>query len=248
MRVAFCTPTIERPADAYLKALEASVPLLDAAGIEHAAINEIGSPYISCARAGMLRKAMLWGADTFMFIDHDLSWEPQDLVTILQTPGEVVAGTYRYKIAGPEKYMGEHATDANGKPIVRPDGKAILAVTIPAGFLKVTREAVERFMAAYPELTIWRDNDGFRSPDLFNHGERNGTWWGEDYAFCRNWQDLGGQVWLVPNLNLTHHSLRGFKRPKWLRWSGLGQFVPERAWPGNYHLHLQRLPGGRLAA
>lgn len=227
-RVAFCYPTRDRPTDAFLSALEASVPLLDAAGYEHSAVAQVANPYISGARATMLRKAMLWGADVVVFLDDDVSWSPGDLVTLLKTPGNVVAGTYRFKVPGDEAYMGEHAVAYDGRPIVRDDG-AILMNFIPAGFLKVTKKALERFMDAYPELVIDKDSNGFRSPDLFNHGAHEGVWYGEDYAFSRRWRALGGEIWLLPKLQLDHHGKDG-------------------VWKGNFHEYLLRLPGGSKAA
>lgn len=222
MKVVICTPTITKPHPAYLSALEGSVPLLDGAGIEHQCVFEIGCPYISGARATMLRRAMAAGGDVFVFIDHDVSWAPGDLLTLIQSQGDVVGGTYRYKLDDIQ-YMGNVETDADGLPIVRDDG-CIRAFRLPAGFLKVTRAGVDKFMAAYPHLTI-RSEDGFESPDLFNHGAHKGTWFGEDYAFCRNWIDAGGEVWLIPDMNLDHHS-------------------GESVYRGNFHEYLLRCPGG----
>lgn len=232
-RVAFCYPTFERPTDAFLSALEGALPLLEGV-VEHHATTEIENPYISAARAGMLRRAMEWGADDFIFLDDDVSFRPQDLLALIQAEGDVVAGTYRFKVPEPgsdpkrpqahtkdEQYMGKVFTGPTGKPMVREDG-AISALCVPAGFLKVTRLAVARFMAAYPELDI-HCTDGSRdlvSTDLFNHGAYQGIWFGEDYAFCRRWKQLGGDIWLLPDLQLDHHG-KG-------KWAG-------HVWPGNYH-------------
>lgn len=223
MKVAILTPTVKHPHPAYVRAMEASVPLLDQAGIEHSICFEVGCPYISGARATLLRKAMQWGADAFVFIDHDVSWRPQDLLTLIQTPGDVVGGTYRFKLAD-ESYMGCIDTRDDLRPLCRDDG-AIKASRMPAGFLKVTRVAVDRFMAAYPHLVI-EDAEGFRSPDLFHHGAFKGTWFGEDYAFCRNWIAAGGELWLVPDLDIAHHDFDGSE------------------YPGNFHRFLLRQPGG----
>jgi hypothetical protein len=43
-------------------------------------------------------------------------------------------------------------------------------------------------------------------PNLFNHGAWNGIWYGEDYAFSRRWLEKCGDIWIVPNLKLNHHS------------------------------------------
>lgn len=220
-RVVFCVPTIRRPYQQCLDSLEASVPLIQAAGWEDMMVNEVGNPYISAARATMLRKALDAKADVIVFIDHDLSWRPADLLKLIDTPGEVVAGTYRFK-AEQVTYMGTIHCDAEGFPVTREDG-CIKARLVPAGFLKVTAEAVDRFMSAYPELCY---GERYRlSVDLFNHGAHDGRWWGEDYAFCRRWEAIGGEVWLVPDLNLTHHD-------------------PDAEYPGNFHEYLLACPGG----
>lgn len=225
-RVAFCTPTISKPLPAYLDAMEASIPALEAAGIDHRMVFEIGSPYISAARATMLRKALDDGAETVVFLDHDLSWRPEDLVALVTTPGDVVAGLYRFK-KDDEEYMGTLALDSAGRPRGRiAEGTTTLvlhAERVPAGFLKITRQGVARFMRAYPELQY----GDATSPhiDLFNHGAHEGVWWGEDYAFSRRWLGCGGELLIIPDLELNHHSA-------------------DRAYAGNFHNFLMRCPGG----
>jgi hypothetical protein len=227
-KVVICCPTYTRPHQATLDAIEAAIPAMDAAGIDHNLVWEVGSPYISGARATMLRKALDVKADVIVFLDHDVSFRPQDLVSLIQTPGDVVAGLYRYKKpAEPEEYMGDIAYDLAGRPIGENAGPAetlvLKALRIPAGFMKITKEAVGRFMKAYPELCY---GPGYAaSVDLFNHGAHEGVWWGEDMAFSRNWIDCGGEIWVIPDLDLTHHNA-------------------DEAFPGNFHQFLMRKPGG----
>jgi glycosyltransferase involved in cell wall biosynthesis len=224
-KVAFCTPTITRPHDAFWEALEASCGPLTSAGYDHHAVFEVGSAYISHARATMLRKALDIQPDIVVFIDHDMSWRPQDLLKLLETPGDVVAGTYRFK-QDKEEYMGTWRTDDAGYPVTREDG-CIHAEWVPAGFLKVTDQAIHDFMGAYPELVY---GSRYRPHvDLFNHGAWNGVWYGEDYAFSRRWNDRGGDIWIVPDLELTHHGFDG------------------STYPGNLHTYLRHRPGGDLA-
>lgn len=223
MKIVFATPTIESPFPAYLASLEACLPAIEAAGFEHQCVFDIGCPYISSARSRMLGKALKTDAHAFVFLDHDLSWKPQDMVRLLKTEGDVVAGTYRFK-TDEERYMGLIFTDENGFPeTLRKDG-CIMADRVPAGFLKVTRRAVEQFAAAYPELVT--DRDIPPSVDLFNHGAHEGLWWGEDYAFSRRWKACGGKIWLVPDLDLDHHHRDG------------------RVFKGNFHRFMLRRPGG----
>lgn len=218
MKIVFCCPTITQPYPQFLEAMKAEVPLLDAAGIEHSMVYEVGCPYISHARATMLRKALDTQPDAVVFLDHDLSWRPGDLLRLIQTDGPVIAGTYRFK-KDDEEYMGTLVGDENGHPIYRDDG-CVLANWIPAGFLKITSDAIEEMMKAWPALVY---GSRYRpSFDLFNHGAHLGTWYGEDYAFSRRWNDQGGKIWLVPDLDLTHHAADG------------------RAFPGNLAKDLQR--------
>lgn len=226
MKAAILTPTIRRPHPAYVAAIEAAVPALEAAGIDQIGGFTVGNPYISAARAEMLHKALQTDADCYVFIDHDISFPPEHLVKLIQTPGEVVAGDYRFKMDD-EEYMGTLERDAFGRVIGVKAGDTLVlkAERIPAGFLKVTREAVERFMRAYPHLC-------YGSPiapavDLFNHGAHEGVWWGEDYAFSRNFRACGGEIMVIPDLDLTHHS-------------------EDQAYVGNLHQFLMRQPGGAL--
>lgn len=221
-KAVFCIPTLTRPHQATLDALGASVPFLDDAGIDHEMVSEVGSPYISHARATLLRKALDSGATDIVFIDHDVSWNPKDLLTLLQAEGDVVCGTYRYK-RDPEEYMGAVMLGEKGKPLARESDGALMAHSAPAGFLRVTRSAVACFMRKFPELVY--GDPCTPSIDLFNHGAHEGTWYGEDYAFCRRWREAGGDVWLLPELNITH-------------WSA------DKAYPGNFHEYLLRCPGG----
>lgn len=224
MKVIFCNPVLGRPHDAFIASLEASVPLIEAAGWEHGLVSEIDNPYISAARATMLRKALDAQADVVVFQDHDLSWDAPDLVKLLETKGDVVAGTYRFKQEA-EEYMGNLHSDASGRPLVRASDGCIKASRVPAGFLKVTKEAVGRFMTAYPHLVYGPPYNP--SVDLFNHGAHQGVWYGEDYAFSRNWCDAGGDIWVVPNINLDHH--------------GMGEHK-DKVYAGNLHRFLLRQP------
>lgn len=220
-KVVFCVPFLDRPTDALIQSLEAAVPLVIAAGWDEGLGQERGCPYISAARATLLRRALDAGADTIVFLDYDVSFGPRDLLTLIETPGEVVAGTYRYK-KDEEEYMGSLITDDDHRPRVRDDG-CIRAHSVPAGFLKITKEGVDRFMRHYPELVY-----GVRynaSIDLFNHGVIDGVWLGEDIAFSKRWRALGGEIWIVPNLSIAHHSA-------------------DKAYSGNFHRYLLKQPGG----
>lgn len=226
-KVVFCIPTYPfKPRQETLDSVRDSVPLLEERGWEHGMVSEIGNPYISAARAAMLRKALDAKATHIMFIDQDVSWEPAALLKVLDAKGGMVAGTYRFK-CDKETYMGYPLTDAEGRPAnIREDG-AIAAISAPAGFLKVERWAISLLMQKFPEL-VYGETCAPQF-DLFNHGAYKGIWWGEDYACSRRWGEIGEQLWIVPDINVAHHS-------------------SDKAYPGNYHKYLLRRPGGSESA
>lgn len=220
-KLVFCTPCLSRPTEPYLAALEACLPAVEAAGWDHASVFETSNPYISGARAKLLRKAMDTKPDAVVFLDYDLSWSPESMVAILENDGAVVAGTYRFK-KPEEEYMGGWQHYEDGRPLVRDDG-SFVATRIPAGFLKVTKEAVDQFMGAYPQLVYGERYNP--AVDLFNHGAIDGVWYGEDYAFSKRWIECGGELRLLPDLDITHHTAT-------------------EAFPGNLHEFMMRQPGG----
>ena len=229
IKVVACIPSRVIPHPAFIKSFEAAIPVIEAAGYEFCMCAEKGNPYISAARATCLKAAMRANADIIVFLDDDVSWRPEDLLKLIQTQGDVVAGTYRCKQPGDEEnYMGRVLQDEQGRPTTMREDRCLEASQVPAGFLKITRNCVDVFMRGRPDLCYGPPWD--LSVDLFNHGAYKGLWWGEDYAFCRNWRDLGGKIWLIPDLNLDHNEWDPKKEPQ--------------VYPGNFHQYLLKQPGG----
>jgi len=215
MKVVFATPFLDRPTAPFIEALEACLPAIEAAGWQHKFVQCVNNPYISGARAEMTRKALDAEADVVVYLDYDISFTPEDMVKLLEAEGGVVAGTYRFK-NDVEEYMVSLVTDPMARLVGRPDG-CLKTEQAPAGFLKVTKQALSTFAKHYPQLLY---GDPMRpSLDLFNHGAIDGTWYGEDYSFCRRWIATGNDVWLIPDLNINHHSY-------------------DRTYEGNFHKYL----------
>ena len=79
------------------------------------------------------------------------------------------------------------------------------------GFLMIRRAALERMCARYPQLRYRRDHslDAATASDnrfaLFDCmiGE-DGTYLSEDFAFCKRWTDMGGEIWADLDSRLNH--------------------------------------------
>lgn len=209
-KVCFAIPTIVKPYPEFVDCLEKSIPLVHEAGWEECSAWEIGHAYVSYARALLLRKFLSTDADFLVYLDHDLTWDPPELVKLLNAKGDIVAGTYRLK-SPLEEYMGRLEAEAGKPPPQAREDGCLPAFLIPAGFLKISRCAVELIMEKYPHLNFSRDLEGQENHfDMFNHGviTLNGqnTWFGEDYAFSLRWKLMGNPIWLIPNLNIDHHA------------------------------------------
>ena len=79
------------------------------------------------------------------------------------------------------------------------------------GFMLIKREAIMKMIDAYPELYFNNDLNLDAEFEkwtylLFDvmHEEETKRYLSEDYAFCRRWQKIGGEVWLDPIVNLDH--------------------------------------------
>lgn len=223
-------PKGQAPHPETVQSLKNSLAMIEAAGWEHGYTQTTGNPYISGARAEITRRALDANADAIFYIDYDVSWQPEDMLKVLLSEGDVVAGTYRCKTDNRDEvlYMGAIENDpVDNRPIGRLSDGALKAKVVPAGFLRVTTAAIDHFMRCYPDLCYGPQYS--LSVDLFHHGAHKGLWWGEDYAFCRNYIECGGEVWLVPDLNIDH-------------WQG------DFAYKGNYHEFLMSQPGANPQA
>ena len=86
------------------------------------------------------------------------------------------------------------------------------------GFMLIKRSVIEKMIKHYPELTYTNDAhevkvDGTTAFDTVNTNYAlfdtmidpdDKRYLSEDYAFCRRWQMMGGQVWLDPFITLNH--------------------------------------------
>lgn len=186
-----------------------------------------GNPYIQLVRDELVGQFLESNANIFLFVADDLEYTGEDMLRLIETPGEVVAGVYSQHVE-PANYPVKIFVDSNKKPIVREDG-CILAMFVQTGFMRVNRTVFEQVAQAYPKLAYGGfdkiKRKAFRRHDFFPQGVYGRAWIGEDYAFCKLWIDIGGRVWIIPNLNLIH-------------------WKDGRGYPGNFHEYLMRLPGG----
>ena len=139
-----------------------------------------------------------------MFIDADIGWEPWHLLVMLDAQKDVIGGLYPMKSL-PVKWC------VNGIPGVAEDPNSSLVEVSKTGtgFLLMKRDVFEK-LNEHPAVRTFANDIGLpRELDVymktyFDTAVREGRYYSEDWTFCENWRDLGGQVWVDKRVLLRH--------------------------------------------
>jgi hypothetical protein len=144
------------------------------------------------------------GSTHLMFIDADIGWEPWHLLSLLNHDKDVVGGLYPMKSL-PVKWC------VNGIPgAPEDDPSGLIEVTkTGTGFLLMKRHVFEK-LNAHPAVKPFTNDIGL-DPALdvhmktyFDTAVREGRYYSEDWTFCENWRDLGGQIFVDKRVLLKH--------------------------------------------
>ena len=139
-----------------------------------------------------------------MFVDADIGWEPWHLLVLLDAQKDVIGGLYPMKSL-PVKWC------VNGLPGVEEDPNSSLVEVSKTGtgFLLMKRDVFEK-LNEHPAVRTFANDIGLpRELDqymktYFDTAVREGRYYSEDWTFCENWRDLGGQVWVDKRVLLRH--------------------------------------------
>lgn len=160
-------------------------------------------------------------ATHILFVDADIGFAPENVFRLLDSGKEVVAAVCPLKHVDWEKARAaakagvEDLQAAAIGYVVRfiptPDNSVEVEDGIAkvayggTGFLMIRREALQRIADAHPELRAVLD-DGSEAVMVFDTllEPETGQHLSEDYAFCRRWRDLGGDIWADVEARLTH--------------------------------------------
>jgi hypothetical protein len=181
---------------------------------------------ITRARSAIVAKFLDHPAPThLLFVDADISFTPDQVARLLRFDKDFTAGLYPAKLLDwqqsaarygkstetPEEaglaYVG--AVEEGGR---REQGFAT-GTYAGTGFQLIKRDVFLRMIAAYPE-TQYKSLHAFPRPSqplsnlyaLFDCmiDPETGAYLSEDYAFCRRWRAIGGEIWLDLQSRLTH--------------------------------------------
>jgi len=185
-----------------------------------------GDALITRARASLISQFLDDPAAThLLFVDADIGFEPDQVMRLIECGADMCAAIYPIKridwdkvrktieaarldpAAAALKYVFE-VDDPNAVTAKAGFVKVRYAGT---GFLMIRREALERMCAQYPQLQYKRDHSVDAATSSSNRFALfecmiadDGTYLSEDFAFCKRWTDIGGQIWADHKSRLNH--------------------------------------------
>jgi hypothetical protein len=174
-------------------------------GIEWTVETMTNESLISRARNTLTAKFLTTPESThLMFVDADIGWEPWHLLVMLNAKKDIIGGLYPMK-SMPIKWC------VNGLPgFVETPGDPLIEVTkTGTGFMLIKREVFEQ-MNAHPAVRPFNNDIGLPehlNPHMktyFDTAVRENRYYSEDWTFCENWRDLGGQIFVDKRVLLRH--------------------------------------------
>lgn len=188
-----------------------------------------GDALITRARANLVTLFLSDPSAThFLFVDADIGFTPQQVFRLIESGGDVVAGVYPIKRVNWTK--AKRAIDAERPNVPAAALDYVLEIENPdhvvvvngfarvryagTGFLMIRRSVLEKMCAhpGYAPLQFFREHsqDALAgNPNRFALFEcmidpATGTYLSEDFAFCKRWTDLGGEIWADLDSQLDH--------------------------------------------
>lgn len=162
-----------------------------------------------CSDIALARNKMfgifLRSANTHMLsVDSDMGWDPGAVVRLLMAKKDFCAAAGPRKVF-PASYAVNVSDDfGNAMPIHQDPASGLLEVTHVGGaFVLVTKSWAERMSQHYADLKF-KHADARTEYGIFNPMIIGGQYRGEDFAVCQRWRDMGGKVYVDPDIDLSH--------------------------------------------
>jgi hypothetical protein len=186
-----------------------------------------GDALITRARANLVTQFLDDpDATHLLFVDADIGFTPAQVFRLIESGADVVAGVYPIKRVNWDK--ARWAADTGRPNLAAASLDYVLEVDDPnrvvvvegftrlryagTGFLMIRRHVLERMCAHYASLKFTREHSHDElagSPNRYALFEcmidpASGTYLSEDFAFCKRWTDIGGEIWADLESRLDH--------------------------------------------
>jgi len=188
-----------------------------------------GDALITRARANLVTMFLDDPSAThFLFVDADIGFTPDQVFRLIESGADVVAGAYPIKRVNWDKARRAIETKRPNVPsaaldyvleIDDPDHVAVVngftrVRYAGTGFLMIRRHVFEKMCShpAYAPLQFFREHSLDALAGSLNRfalfecmiDPRTRTYLSEDFAFCKRWTDIGGEIWADLESHLDH--------------------------------------------
>jgi hypothetical protein len=171
-------------------------------------VDDIGNALIADSRGVIATRFWESDCDQLIFIDSDVTWQAGALLKLVDAPVDLVAGIYPTR-RDPINYMVHYLE--REELWADPETGLLEVKSVPTGFMKISRECIRKMIEAYPEKHYYTAERDQQFYPLFDHVFQDGYKWGEDYSFCIRWRNIGGQVWIDPEITMGHIGYKIFQ-------------------------------------
>ena len=171
-------------------------------------VDDIGNALIADSRGIIATRFWESDCDDLIFVDSDVTWQAGALLKLVDAPVDLVAGVYparRDPIFYPLHYLEKEELWAD------PETMLLEVKSVATGFMKISRNCIAKMIEAYPEKHYYTAERDQQFYPLFDHVFEDGYKWGEDYSFCIRWRNIGGQVWIDPEIAMGHVGYKIFQ-------------------------------------
>lgn len=191
----------------------------------------VGQSVLVQARNQAIKKFLATEATHTLLLDADVGLQPMDVIACLIADKPFTSLPYPKRgmemnraarlIAAGEDMGGDVINTALSQPAfvlsqdTTPPEEDLLALNfvrashVGTGAMVLKREVFEKFMTEFPGRTYMEyvDNVPSKTFEFFRFSRNSdGFFVGEDYTFCNEWREMGGEIWLKIDAKTTHMS------------------------------------------
>jgi len=209
----------------YVIGLQNLIVKLSQAGHQITTTTVANESLITRARNTIAHKFIKSDFDALLFIDADHGFNPDDIVKMIESGKELIGAPYPMKginwenvrvaaLSGRqnlEAYSGYFAVNLVQDEKQNFDSNEPYKVKdVGTGMMFIKREVFEKIR---PLCKTYNHNSvgdlGIKFGEeitefFYTEIDNNKILLSEDYAFCRAWQKVGGEVWAAPWVRITH--------------------------------------------
>lgn len=159
------------------------------------AIETVIGSFLPRSRDILTAKFLDSGATHMLCLDSDIGFVAEDVNKLLESNKDFISGVYCKKT---------DTADVPARLSGKVDNGLLSADYVPAGFIVLSRQCVERMVGAYRSMQYFHSGGSAWAlwASTFDTGKEYS---GEDVAFCNRWRAIGGDIFIDPSVIVRHY-------------------------------------------